>query len=279
MACQQATAMGRISRALGLPTGRLGQESRREASRHRPGLPPPDDLDHQATDVAGNLNLCAGLQAGIEAAIHAVRQVTKAPPILPKPPKQPLPVEPPGTDPIEGLLTQPPAQPDRTQPADPSGALLVDAMNGFNELGRRAMMWAVRHRWAAGARFAFNCYRHSAELILRRKGQTGYTLLSREGVTQGDPLSMVLYGLALVPLAATLRQAHPEVIKAWYADDGRLQGRLLRVAAAMIDLQRLGPKRGYFPEPAKSIFVCNPEDRPGAKERLEAFSFKFVDGS
>jgi hypothetical protein len=139
-------------------------------------------------------------------------------------------------------------------------------MNGFNELGRRAMLWTVRHRWAAGARFAFNCYRHSAQLILRRKGQTGYTLLSREGVTQGDPLSMALYGLALVP-------------QAWYADDGQLQGRSSRVAAAMIDLQRLGPERGYFPEPAKSIFVCDREDWSGAEERLEAFGFKFVDGS
>jgi hypothetical protein len=68
-----------------------------------------------------------------------------------------------------------------------------------------------------------------------------------------------------VPLAATLRQAHPEVVQAWYADDGQLQGRSPRVAAAMIFLQRLGPERGYFPEPAKSIFVCNPEDRPGPR--------------
>jgi hypothetical protein len=90
---------------------------------------------------------------------------------------------------------------------------------------------------------------------------------------------MVLYGLALVPLAAALRQAHPEVVQAWYANDGQLQGRSSRVAEAMIDLQRLGPERGYFPEPAKSIFVCNPEDWPGAEERLEAFGFKFVDGS
>ncbi|WP_288991944.1 hypothetical protein, partial [uncultured Marinobacter sp.] len=148
---------------------------------------------HQATDAAGNLNLCAGLSAGIEGAIHAVRQATEAPPIPPEPPEQQAPLEPPGTDPMEGLLTQPPAQPDGMQPADPSGALLVDAMNGFNELGRRAMLWTVRHRWAAGARFAFNCYRHSALLILRRKGRPGYTLLSSEGVTQGDPLSMILY--------------------------------------------------------------------------------------
>jgi hypothetical protein len=88
---------------------------------------------------------------------------------------------------------------------DPHGALLVDAMNGFNKLGHRAMLWTVRHRWASGAPFAFNCYRHSALLILRRKGRPGYTLLSAEGVTQGDPLSMALSGLALVPLAITLR--------------------------------------------------------------------------
>jgi hypothetical protein len=126
---------------------------------------------------------------------------------------------------------------------------------------------------------AFNCYRHSAQLILRRKGKPGYVLLSAEGVTQGDPLSMILYGLALVPLAYTRRQAHPELVHAWYADDGQLQGRASKVAQAMHHLQRLGPERGYFPEPAKSIFVCDPEDRPGAEEQLEAFGFKFVVGS
>jgi hypothetical protein len=83
---------------------------------------------------------------------------------------------------------------------------------------------------AAGARFAFNCYQHSAQLILCQKGKRGYqhstqlilcqkgkrgyTLLSVEGVNQGDPLSMILYGLALVSLAFTLRQAHPELVHA-----------------------------------------------------------------
>ena len=43
-----------------------------------------------------------------------------------------------------------------TQEAEPSGTTLVDACNGFNELSRLAMVWPVRHRWPAGARFAFN---------------------------------------------------------------------------------------------------------------------------
>jgi hypothetical protein len=75
-------------------------------------------------------------------------------------------------------------EPNGTDPAHPHGALLVDARNGFNELGRRAMLWTIRHRWAAGSRFAFSCYRHAAQLILRWKGRPGYTLLSSEGVTQ-----------------------------------------------------------------------------------------------
>ena len=43
-----------------------------------------------------------------------------------------------------------------TKDAELSGILLVDARNGFNELSRLEMMWAVRHRWPAGGRFAFN---------------------------------------------------------------------------------------------------------------------------
>jgi hypothetical protein len=140
------------------------------------------------------------------------------------------------------------------------------------------LLWTIRHRWAAGSRFAFDCYRHAAQLILRGKGCPGYTLLSSEGVTQGDPLSMVLYGLALVPLTKKLWQEHPEAVQAWYADNGLLKGRTSQVAGVMTPLQRLGPERGYFPEPAKSIYMYSPEDWLGAEELLQAFSFKFTGG-
>jgi hypothetical protein len=89
---------------------------------------------------------------------------------------------------------------------------------------------------------------------------------------------MVLYGLALVPLAATLRAAHPAVRQAWYADDSALKGRARDIAAAMTLLARLGPERGYFPEPAKSIYICAPEDRAAAAGLLEAFGFTYCDG-
>ena len=74
-----------------------------------------------------------------------------------------------------------------TQESDLSGTTLVDARNGFNELSRLTMLWTVRHCWPAGARFAFNFYRHWAQLILRHLRELPVAILSQEGVTQGYP--------------------------------------------------------------------------------------------
>ena len=111
-----------------------------------------------------------------------------------------------------------------TQDAEPSGKTLFDAGNGFNELSRLAMLWNVRHRWPEGARFALNCYRHWAQLILCQLGEQPVTILIREGVTQGDPLYMSLYGIILVPLADELRVMDSGLLLPFYADDVALDG-------------------------------------------------------
>ena len=64
-----------------------------------------------------------------------------------------------------------------TQDADPSGTTLVDACNGFNKLSRLAMLCTVRHRWPAGARFAFNCYRYWEQLLIRQPGEPPVIIL------------------------------------------------------------------------------------------------------
>ena len=97
----------------------------------------------------------------------------------------------------------------RTLDAELSRTTLVDARNGFNELRRLVMLWTVRHRWPAGARLTFNCYRHWAQLILCHPGEPPVIILIQEGVTQGYPLLMVLCGINLVPLAEELRAADP----------------------------------------------------------------------
>ena len=57
-----------------------------------------------------------------------------------------------------------------TQDAEPIRTTLVDACDGFNKLSRLAMMCNVQHLWPEGARFAFNCYRYWAQLILCQPG-------------------------------------------------------------------------------------------------------------
>ena len=57
-----------------------------------------------------------------------------------------------------------------TQDVETIGAMLVDARNGFNELIRVEILWTVRHHWTAGARFAFKCYRHWAQLLIFHLG-------------------------------------------------------------------------------------------------------------
>ncbi len=70
--------------------------------------------------------------------------------------------------------------------------LLVDAMNGFNIISRPGMLWMICHRCPKLAWFSFNCYRHEIHLVCRRPGRSVLIILSKEGITQGNPLVMAL---------------------------------------------------------------------------------------
>ena len=90
------------------------------------------------------------------------------------------------------------------------GFLLIDARNAFNEENRKAMLWAIRHKWTSGAQFTYNCYHHWATLVVRNtEDGSGHFLHSKEGVTQGDPLAMITYGIRVLPLIRVLRTDQP----------------------------------------------------------------------
>ena len=147
-----------------------------------------------------------------------------------------------------------------THYAEPGSITLVDAQNGFNDLSRLMILWMVHHRFLEGARDAFNCYRHWAYLLLCLTGDVPVILLSQKGFTQGDPLSMVLYGITHVPLAEELRDTDPTLFSTFYTDDAEFDRLARRSPAQLQLLMDQGPDRGYFPEPAKSLFVAeNPE--------------------
>jgi len=51
----------------------------------------------------------------------------------------------------------------------------------------------------------------------------GTSLLSREGITQVDPLAMPMYAISLIPIIQHLKGIAKQV---WYADDAAARGRL-----------------------------------------------------
>ena len=71
------------------------------------------------------------------------------------------------------------------------------------------MLRAVRYEWLSGARFTYNCYLHWATLVVRNiEDGSGHFLHSKEGVTQGDPLATIAYGIGVLPLIRVLRLDH-----------------------------------------------------------------------
>ena len=169
--------------------------------------------------ACGADQLCAGLEAGIEAAIHSLNSIF-----------------------------------DEQKDAG-WGVLLLDASNAFNALNRKAALWQARHLWPRGCRFLFNTYKGWAALVLTG---SNCLLYSKEGTTQGDPLSMAFYAIGLLPLIRDLKDLQ-RWIQVWYADDSNCAGRLELLRVWLDTLIRKGPIFGYFPEPSKSAIVVASE--------------------
>ena len=63
-----------------------------------------------------------------------------------------------------------------------------------------------------------NFYRHWAQILLPQPRDPTVTIVSQEGVTQGDPLLMILYRITLVCLVEDLRPADLGILSLFYAD-------------------------------------------------------------
>lgn len=70
--------------------------------------------------------------------------------------------------------------------------LLIYASNAYNSLNRISMFLYVRNLWPRCARFVSNTYRGWPVLVMR--GMLNF-ILSREGITQGDPLFIYVYAI------------------------------------------------------------------------------------
>ena len=113
--------------------------------------------------------LCAGLQSGIERAIHFMTEMFEAHQSLPS-----------------GW-----------------GVLLIDASNAFNLLNWIAMLLNIHKLWPCCSHFVINTYCGWPVLVLHGHDEFLY---SKESVT--DPLPMFVYVVATLPLVHYLRDAN-----------------------------------------------------------------------
>ena len=128
--------------------------------------------------------------------------------------------------------------------ADRWGVLLVDAFNAFNSLTHTAMLFIIHILWSWCSHFLFNTYLGWCVLVLW--GSSDF-LYSKEGVTEGDLLSMFMYAIGILPLIHSL--CNPaQWTQIWYADDASVCGYLKDIHEWFSKLCSWGPDFSYFPE-------------------------------
>ena len=125
--------------------------------------------------------------------------------------------------------------------------LKLDYKNAFNSIRRDLMLHSVLSKVPRIFPLAFSAYRYPSLLFFDR-----HTILSAEGVQQGDPIGPLLFCLAIHDLISSLRSE----FKVFYLDDGTLGGTLDDVKADLQYLEQASPGIGLSLNHCKSEIIC-----------------------
>ena len=136
-------------------------------------------------------------------------------------------------------------------PGETDAVLLIDATNAFNTLNRAVALHNISILCPTIATFVINTYRRPIRLFVRG----GQELKSSEGTTQGDPLSMSMYGTCLIPLMLTLQNTS-NTKQCWLADDASGAGSIKDVLKWWQSLEKMGTYVWVSPERIKMLADC-----------------------
>jgi len=152
------------------------------------------------------------------------------------------------------------------------GVLQVDASNAFNSINRNVLLHNIKIICPEMACYVTNTYCQPARLFIIG----GKELSSKEGTTQGDPISMAVYALGLGPLLTQLildqelASNEDNVKLAAYADDLAAGGGLKDLKIWWDTLIKIGPKIGYYPNADKSWLIVKPSKLQDAETIFES---------
>ena len=186
--------------------------------------------------ACGSLQVCAGLEAGCEAAVHAVRETFAD--------------------------------------EDSEAALLIDASNAFNSVKRECTLQNIVMMCPSFYIFLVNTYRRPIRLfipawkeeILSNEGTT-----QGDPAAMGMyALSVVPL------IKETKMSENKEFAQIWYAEDGTGVGKLQRLREWWDMLSEQGPKYGYHANARKTILVVKPQHETKARSIFETTGIEIV---
>ena len=108
-------------------------------------------------------------------------------------------------------------------------------------------------------------YRAPIRLIVTGSGE----IASTEGTTQGDPLAMAMYALAITPLIHQLSSRCSGVQQVWFADDATGASTCTNLKSWWNELSRQGPAFGYYPNRSKTYLVIKQEHETSARQLFD----------
>ena len=187
----------------------------------------------------GSLQVCAGHEAGCEAAIHAMTDIFHH--------------------------------------DDTEAVILIDAANAFNSINRKAFVHNIGIICPEIAMYVENCYTKPSRLFVIG----GVEISSSEGTTQGDPIAMAVYAVAVIPLLLMVLEITDNLPgvrtkSEAYADDFSAAGIIKNLMKWWNTLCLLGPKFGYNPEPRKCVLIVKPEHLASAQQTFATTEIKIT---
>ena len=112
-------------------------------------------------------------------------------------------------------------------------------------------------------------YRSDAELFVGEE-----TIFSREGTTQGDPLSMAVYALSTLPLISKISQ--PNLTQTWFADDAGGGASLQVLHQWWTALSEVGHKIQVLRQPAKTWLLVKEQFKGSAQELFGKYGIQIT---
>ena len=145
------------------------------------------------------------------------------------------------------------------------GGLLVDAANAFNSINRQAALHNISVICPPLAQVLFNTYQAPVQCVIQGSGEVS----SSEGTTQGDPLAMSMYALAVRPLIDRLQSTCPTVKQVWYADDATGAATCSELRTWWDTLLAQGQCFGYHPNARKTHLIVKEQFLDEARRLFE----------